>query len=79
MATGLPVVATDVGDARRILGDAGVIVPPRDPGALAAAIRGLAADPARRRALGARGRARIETHFTLARAAEAFEALYGAT
>jgi glycosyltransferase involved in cell wall biosynthesis len=77
MATGLPVVATDIGDARRIVGDAGVVVPPRDPAALAEAIRGLAADPARRRDLGARGRARVETQFTVARAAAAFEALYG--
>lgn len=77
MATGLPVVATDAGDARRIVGDAGIVVPPRDPAALAAAIRDLAGDPMRRRALGLRGRARVEAQFTVARAAAAFEALYG--
>jgi glycosyltransferase involved in cell wall biosynthesis len=76
MAAGLPVVATDVGDARRIVGDAGVIVPPGDAALLAEAIRGLAGDPGRRRALGQRARARVEAQFTLARAAASFEALY---
>jgi glycosyltransferase involved in cell wall biosynthesis len=78
MAAGLPVVATDVGDARRIVGDAGIIVPSRDPGALAAALRTLAGDPERRRELGRRGRTRVEAQFTLARAAASFDALYGA-
>jgi glycosyltransferase involved in cell wall biosynthesis len=76
MATGLPVVATDVGDARRIVGDAGIIVPPGDAAALAQAIKALAADPDRRRALGRRARARVETEFALARATAAFDALY---
>jgi glycosyltransferase involved in cell wall biosynthesis len=76
MAAGLPVVATDVGDARRIVGDAGIIVPPRDPGALAEAIRALAGNAERRHDLGRRARARVEAEFSLARAAASFESLY---
>jgi glycosyltransferase involved in cell wall biosynthesis len=42
---------------------AGVVVPPEDPGALAAALQSLAADPERARALGANGRRHVEAHF----------------
>jgi phosphatidylinositol alpha 1,6-mannosyltransferase len=56
MASGLPVVAADVGPTRELLTrGGGVLVPPGDPAALAAAITALAADPARRRSLAAEG------------------------
>ncbi len=41
MSIGLPIVATDVGDCRRIVGKYGKIVPPGDSEALAAALRHL--------------------------------------
>ncbi len=78
MACGLPAVATDVGDAREIVGDIGLVVPPRDPAALAAAIRTLAGESAQARAARARrARDRIGARFPLDRAVENFRALYG--
>ncbi len=50
-AAGCAVVTSDTPPQRRVLGDAAVLVPPGDPAALADALRGLAADPARLLAL----------------------------
>lgn len=78
MACALPAIATAVGDAREIVGDTGRIVPPRDPRALAEAIRTLANEPtAERAARGHRARDRIVERFSLDRAAARFSALYG--
>jgi glycosyltransferase involved in cell wall biosynthesis len=54
IAAGLPCIATDVGGVPDILdrGRAGVIVPPRAPEQLAAALTSLVSDPRTRRALG---------------------------
>jgi glycosyltransferase involved in cell wall biosynthesis len=38
MATALPCIVTDVGDAAEIVGETGLVIPPRDPSALASAI-----------------------------------------
>jgi glycosyltransferase involved in cell wall biosynthesis len=45
LACGLPVVATDVGDAALIVNDAGIVVPPSDTDALIAAIQTLTTEP----------------------------------
>lgn len=60
-ATGLPVVGSDVSGLRGFVrhGEDGVLVPPKDPGALAAALASLADDPARRRRLGDAARERV--------------------
>lgn len=52
MACARPVVATDVGGVREEVGDSGIVVPPRDPGALADALGQLLADPQERRRRG---------------------------
>ncbi|MEU8826267.1 glycosyltransferase family 4 protein [Streptomyces sp. NPDC048636] len=55
---GVPLVATAVGGVPELVGDAAELVPYGDPEALAEAVTGLLADPARRMALAAAGRAR---------------------
>jgi glycosyltransferase involved in cell wall biosynthesis len=61
MAAGLPVVATRVGGIPEVVEDGvtGLLVPPRDSGALAGAILSLAEDVARRRAMGERAKERV--------------------
>ena len=77
MACGLPAIATDVGDAALIVGDSGLIVPPANPAALAAAIRRLAQEPAPVRAeRSARARARIVENFAMSRAVARYAELY---
>lgn len=58
MAAGLPVIATAVGGVPELVSDraTGLLVPPRAPAALAAAIRELAGDPPLRQRMGAAGR-----------------------
>lgn len=69
MAMALPVVATRTGGNPEAVEDGvtGLLVPIEDPAALAEALAGLAADPARRRRLGAAGRARAGERFGLER------------
>ena len=64
MACGVPCVATNVGDSATLIGDTGLVVPPRDPDALAVAIAQMARAP-RLRALGTAARARIDSHYGL--------------
>ena len=67
MATGLPVIATDVGGNRELVdaGRTGEIVPSADPLALATRILAYARDPQAARAAGKAGRARVERDFSL--------------
>lgn len=66
MAHGLPCVGTDVCAIPEIVQDraTGLLVPPSDPRALAAALEALTLDPARARALGRAGREAVETRWT---------------
>jgi glycosyltransferase involved in cell wall biosynthesis len=78
MAAGVAVVATRVGGVPELVvdGETGLIVEPEDPAALAEALDSLVADPARRRELGRRGRARVLDEFTPERMAHRTVALY---
>lgn len=61
MAQARPVVATTAGGMPEVVGEAGLVVPPRDPAGLAGAVSGLLAAGSKRTALGARGLARART------------------
>lgn len=77
MASGTPVVATDVGDSADLVDDPVRVVPPRDAGRLAAAVLAIIKlDKARRLALGERDRARVAAEFSLAGMAAAYQTLY---
>jgi glycosyltransferase involved in cell wall biosynthesis len=78
MSAELPAVATDVGDSRTIIGETGLIVPPRDPFSLATAIRRVLNEESDsvRHERGIRARARIKTNFSLETAVKRFEMLW---
>ena len=67
MAASLAIVATDVPGHRDVVvrGETGLLVPAEDSRALADAIAGLVADPARRRKMGESGRQRVLEHFAV--------------
>lgn len=77
MALGLPPVVTDVGGVRQVVTDGadGVLVPPRDPEALAAAYARLVREPQVRRAFG-EAAARRAADFDIARTARIVEERY---
>jgi len=79
MACGIPCVSTDVGDARSIIFDTGLVVPARDPAALAHAMIDLIdRGPAARATLGRAARERIEKTYSLPMIVEQYMATYSA-
>ena len=70
MSCGAPVVSTTAGALPEVVGDAGLLVPPADSAALAAAIAQLLDDPAKRAGLGALARRRILEKFNWKDAAQ---------
>jgi len=78
MASGIPVVATRVGGVPELVegGVSGLLVPPEDPRALAAAIDTLVRDPSLRSRLGHAGIERVATCFRPDNAARRLIALY---
>ncbi|RJF93642.1 glycosyltransferase [Sphingomonas cavernae] len=77
MACGVPCIATDVGESRSIIAETGLVVPPRDPDALARALVQLvdAGSEARRR-LGQAARGRIIERYALHDVAARYVELY---
>jgi glycosyltransferase involved in cell wall biosynthesis len=69
LAMGLPVVASQVNGVPELIGDhkTGLLVPPRDPQALATAIREVLSDSTAASKMGAAGRAVVEERFTVDR------------
>ncbi|AAM71471.1 MAG TPA: glycosyltransferase [Chlorobaculum sp.] len=73
MAMQKPVIATDVNGARELMGaspeslvcDTGLIIPPKNPAAIAEAIEQIIDNPALLEAYGKAGHQRVETHFTV--------------
>jgi glycosyltransferase involved in cell wall biosynthesis len=78
MAAGKPIVATTVGENAGVLRDGvdGLLVEPRDVPGMAAAIRSLVEDPARRQQFGDSARARVASTFTVDQMARNYERLF---
>ena len=76
MACEVPLVSTDGGALPEVVGDAGMIVPSKNPQALAEAIAYLFDHPAERSRLSRAGRQRIVERFSWARAAQEFTQHY---
>ena len=78
MAAGVPVVATRVGGNPEVVeeGVTGLLVPPRDPAALADAVGTLLGNPGLATRFGASGRRRVEVHFSLDRMVQDTQSLY---
>ena len=78
MAAARPVVATDVGDIPGVVqdGTSGLLVPPGQVKALAAALASLLGAPARAQALGRAGRAAVEERFAFSSTVRQYQDLY---
>jgi glycosyltransferase involved in cell wall biosynthesis len=77
MACGVPCVVTDVGDSAQVVGETGVVVPPKDPAALAdgwASFIRMA--PSDREKLGTSSRKRIADRYSLPQITREYEAVY---
>lgn len=77
MSTCVPCIATDIGDSALIVGNTGLIVPPRDMEALVAALEHMVRlSPETRQSMGTAARSRVEAEYSLASVTAKYAALY---
>src|SRR5215212_10584875 len=76
MSAGLAVVAADAAGTPEVVGDAGILVSPKDPAGIANALVRLAGDPALVHELGERARERVRTEFDWRDLAQRYVELY---
>ncbi len=76
MSAGLAVVAADAAGTPEVVGDAGILVSPKDPAGIADALVRLADNPALVAELGQRARARVKTEFDWGKLAQRYVDLY---
>jgi len=80
MAAGAPLITTELGTGTSWInqhGQTGLVVPPRDAGALAQAINQVLADPVQRRNMAAAAQARAQAEFDLPLMVDRVSAVYG--
>ena len=75
-ACATPVIGSDSGAIPDVIGQAGIVVPERNPRALAEALQSLADDPERARQMGEIGRRVVEERYTWGRVAEQMREIY---
>lgn len=76
MSCGRATVSTDVGGVSEAVGDAGILVPARDPVAMGEACTALLMDPQRRTEMGKAARERVLKYFTLERFLNDYRKMY---
>jgi len=76
MSCAVPVVGSSSGEIPHVIGDAGLVVPEQDVGALRVALLTLMHDPEQRRTLGQKGRERVLAHYTQASLARSYYNIY---
>jgi glycosyltransferase involved in cell wall biosynthesis len=77
MACGIPCVVTDIGDASLLVGDTGLVIPPRNPVTIVEAWKKLLSLPIKERSsLGERARAKISLEYNINQVSERYLLLY---
>jgi glycosyltransferase involved in cell wall biosynthesis len=77
MACGVPCVVTNVGDSAKIVGETGIVVPPKDPLAMSNALDKLLSMTSEQRCeLGFAARRRVKENYTLTKMIKTYEDLY---